>query len=195
MIHERAHHVWAYYVLRMEDDAPTLELRRDLVFHLIETSRLLNAFVDERARRNGTTRAQWAVLGRLRRDEGITQAELAAHLELQPISLVRLLDRLVEQDLVERCNDPRDRRAKRLYLTQLGREMVRDLAPLGQAIRSEILGDVSEDEMRQANDFLVGMKNRLKQLTQAAHEQVTDALRGDAMDGHEMNPKLRKRSF
>jgi MarR family transcriptional regulator, transcriptional regulator for hemolysin len=178
-----------------DDDPHTLELRRDLVFHLIETSRLLHAFVDERARRNGTTRAQWAVLGRLRREEGITQAELAAHLELQPISLVRLLDRLVDQGLVERRNDPHDRRAKRLYLTDEGRAMVHDLAPLGHALRAEILDDVSADEMRQANDFLVGMKNRLKQLTQAAHEQVTDALRGDAAEGQDVNPTLRKRSL
>src|SRR4051812_30073430 len=85
-----------------------LELRRELVFQLIETSRLLQAFVDERAKEFGTTRAQWAVLGRLRRQEGLAQVELAAQLGLQPISLVRLLDRLVEQECVERRTDPQD---------------------------------------------------------------------------------------
>jgi MarR family transcriptional regulator for hemolysin len=178
----------------MDDDAETIELRRDVVFHLIETSRLLHAFVDERARRNGTTRAQWSVLGRLRREEGITQAELAAHLELQPISLVRLLDRLVDQGLVERRHDPNDRRANRLYLTGAGRDMVVALAPLGHAIRRDALGDVSNVEMREANEFLIGIKNRLKQLTQAGHEQVADAGE-DVPAGHDMNSKIRKRSL
>src|SRR6478672_2160751 len=137
--------------LPMDQDT-LLELRRELVFQLIETSRLLQAFVDERAKEFGSTRAQWGVLGRLRRQEGLTQVELAAQLGLQPISLVRLLDRLVEQDCVERRTDPHDRRANKLYLTAKGRQMIERLDPHGHRMRADILEDYSDEEMRRMRD-------------------------------------------
>jgi MarR family transcriptional regulator for hemolysin len=81
-------------------------LKRELTFQLVETARLLRTYVDQRARQHGTTRAQWGVLSRLRRQEGLNQAALAEQLDLQPISLARLLDRLEQQKLVERRPDP-----------------------------------------------------------------------------------------
>ena len=95
----------------------SLDLKKQFVSQLVETSRLLRNYIDTRAKTRGTTRAQWIVLFRLREQEGLSQVDLADVLELQPISLVRLLDRLVEQGLVERRSDPRDRRANRLFLT------------------------------------------------------------------------------
>ena len=89
----------------------SLKLKRELVAQLVESSRLLRNFIDHRAKGRGTTRAQWIVLFRLREQEGLSQVDLAEVLELQPISLVRLLDRLVEHGLLERRHDPRDRRA------------------------------------------------------------------------------------
>jgi DNA-binding MarR family transcriptional regulator len=86
----------------------------------------------------GTTRAQWIVLFRLRQQEGLTQVDLADVLELQPISLVRLLDRLVDHKLLERKPDPKDRRANRLFLTPKGRKLVDDL----DSLRDAIAGDV-----------------------------------------------------
>src|SRR6202167_6755918 len=99
----------------------SLNLKRELVAQLVESSRLLRNFIDHRAKGRGATRAQWIVLFRLREQEGLSQVDLADVLELQPISLVRLLDRLVEHGLVERRSDPRDRRANRLFLTAGGR--------------------------------------------------------------------------
>jgi hypothetical protein len=95
----------------------SLDLKRQLVAQLVESSRLLRNYIDHRAKGRGTTRAQWIVLFRLRQQEGLSQVDLADVLELQPISLVRLLDRLVEHGLLERRPDPRDRRANRLFLT------------------------------------------------------------------------------
>lgn len=151
-----------------------LELRRELLFQLIETSRLLHAFIDERAKEFGTTRAQWAVLGRLRRQEGLTQVELAAQLALQPISVVRLLDRLVEQGLVERRTDPHDRRANQLYLTANGRRMIEELDPYGHKMRADVLEAYSDEEMQNMRDMLVGIKERLRELTQPAHDKLTE---------------------
>ena len=100
--------------------------KRQLVAQLVESSRVLRNYIDQRAKGRGTTRAQWIVLFRLREQEGLSQVDLAEVLELQPISLVRLLDRLVEHGLVERRPDPRDRRANRLHLTARGRQLVFD---------------------------------------------------------------------
>src|ERR1700685_912291 len=92
----------------------SLDLKKQIVSQLVETSRLLRNYIDHRAKTRGTTRAQWIVLFRVREQEGLSQVDLADVLELQPISLVRLLDRLVEHGLVERPRDPRDRRGESL---------------------------------------------------------------------------------
>src|SRR3981189_1649431 len=102
----------------------SLDLKRQLIAQLVESSRLLRNYIDHRAKSRGTTRAQWIVLFRLRQQEGLSQVDLAEVLELQPISLVRLLDRLVEHGLLERRPDPNDRRANKLYLTRAGRRLV-----------------------------------------------------------------------
>src|SRR5436853_5143483 len=120
----------------------SIDLKREFIAQLVESSRLLRNYIDHRAKSRGTTRAQWIVLFRLRKQEGLSQVDLADVLELQPISLVRLLDRLVEHGLLERRHDPRDRRANRLFLTASGRQLVDDLDSLRDAIASDVLQDV-----------------------------------------------------
>ena len=120
----------------------SLDLKRRLIAQLVESSRLLRNYIDHRAKERGTTRAQWIVLFRLRQQEGLCQVDLADVLELQPISLVRLLDRLVEHGLLERRPDPKDRRANRLFLTESGRQLVDDLDSLRDAIATDVLRDV-----------------------------------------------------
>src|SRR3954454_10073411 len=117
----------------------SLDLKRQLVAQLVESSRLLRNYIENRAKTRGTTRAQWIVLFRLREQEGLSQVDLADVLELQPISLVRLLDRLVEHGLLERRSDPKDRRAHRLFLTASGRQLVDELDSLRDAIAREVL--------------------------------------------------------
>ena len=114
----------------------SLDLKRQLIAQLVESSRLLRNYIDHRAKGRGTTRAQWIVLFRLRQQEGLSQVDLADVLELQPISLVRLLDRLVEHELLERRPDPKDRRANRLFLTRAGRQLVDDLDSSATRLRS-----------------------------------------------------------
>jgi len=142
----------------------SLDLKRQLVSQLVESSRLLRNFIDHRAKGRGTTRAQWIVLFRLREQEGLSQVDLADVLELQPISLVRLLDRLVEHGLVQRRNDPRDRRANRLFLTETGRQLVDDLDSLRNAIATDVLQGVSTDSIQTSLDTLRDIKERIKSL-------------------------------
>jgi MarR family transcriptional regulator, transcriptional regulator for hemolysin len=140
----------------------SLDLRRQLVAQLVESSRILRNYIDHRAKERGTTRAQWIVLYRLRDQEGLSQVDLAEVLELQPISLVRLLDRLVEQGLLERRHDPRDRRANRLFLTETGRRLVDDLDSLRDAIAIDVLHDVTDDAVATSLATLRGIKERAK---------------------------------
>jgi len=140
----------------------SLDLKRELVAQLVESSRLLRNYVDQRAKGRGTTRAQWIVLFRLREQEGLSQVDLADVLELQPISLVRLLDRLVEHGLLERQTDPRDRRANRLFLTPAGRQLVDDLDSLRDSIAAKVLQDVSSASIQTTLDTLRDIKERIK---------------------------------
>jgi MarR family transcriptional regulator for hemolysin len=140
----------------------SLDLKRQLVAQIVESSRLLRNYIDQRAKSRGSTRAQWIVLFRLREQEGLSQVDLADVLELQPISLVRLLDRLVEHGLVERRHDPRDRRANRLFLTASGRQLVDDLDSLRNSIATEVLQDVPSESIQITLETLRDIKERIK---------------------------------
>jgi MarR family transcriptional regulator, transcriptional regulator for hemolysin len=143
----------------------SIDLKRQLIAQLVESSRLLRNFIDHRAKSRGTTRAQWIVLFRLREQEGLSQVDLADVLELQPISLVRLLDRLVEHGLLERRHDPKDRRANRLFLTASGRQLVDDLDGLRDAIASDVMRDLSEDTVETTLRALRDIKDRIKAMS------------------------------
>jgi MarR family transcriptional regulator, transcriptional regulator for hemolysin len=140
----------------------SLDLQKQLIMQLVESSRLLRNYIDHRAKGRGTTRAQWIVLFRLREQEGLSQVDLADVLELQPISLVRLLDRLVEHGLVERRHDPRDRRANRLFLTASGRQLANDLDSLRDSIATDVLQDIPVAAIETSLETLRDIKDRIK---------------------------------
>jgi MarR family transcriptional regulator, transcriptional regulator for hemolysin len=146
----------------------SLDLKRELVAQLVESSRLLRNYIDHRAKSRGTTRAQWIVLFRLRQQEGLSQVDLADVLELQPISLVRLLDRLVEHGLLERRHDPKDRRANRLFLTASGKQLVDDLDSLRDGIASDVMKNLSAEAIETSLTSLREIKDRIKALSDAS---------------------------
>jgi MarR family transcriptional regulator, transcriptional regulator for hemolysin len=140
----------------------SLDLKKQLITQLVESSRFLRNYIDHRAKDRGTTRAQWIVLFQLREKEGLSQVDLADVLELQPISLVRLLDRLVEHGLVERRHDPRDRRANRLFLTARGRQLADDLNSLRDSIATDVLQGVPAAAVETSLHTLRDIKERIK---------------------------------
>src|SRR5208282_6219344 len=89
---------------------------RDPLIVLYDVARLLRTRFDQRARTYGMTRAQWVILARLSRQPGLSQNEMAAICEVEPITVGRLIDRLEMRGLVERRPDPADRRIRRLHL-------------------------------------------------------------------------------
>ena len=117
--------------------------RREFAFLVNDVARLMRTYADQRARQFDMTRAQWAVLARLEHHEGLKQSELAEMLDLQPITLTRLVDRLSASGLIERRADPNDRRAKRLYLTPAARPLMDRLAQLGADMMATVLDGFS----------------------------------------------------
>ena len=136
--------------------------RREFAFLVNDVARLLRTFADQRARQFGMTRAQWAVLARLESNEGLKQSELAEMLDLQPITLTRLVDRLAANDLIERRADPDDRRAKRLYLTQAARPLMDRLAELGNDMMGAVLEGLDAKAVEQMIGELSHTKENLK---------------------------------
>jgi MarR family transcriptional regulator, transcriptional regulator for hemolysin len=88
----------------------------NFLFTLGEVQRMVRAYADRQAARYGITRAQWAVLAKVERTEGLKQSELAEQMEMQPITLTRLIDKLCDNGWIERRGDEKDRRVNRLYL-------------------------------------------------------------------------------
>ncbi|HEX2215562.1 MAG TPA: MarR family transcriptional regulator [Xanthobacteraceae bacterium] len=137
---------------------PQVSRRRELAFLLYDVARLLRTLADQRVRALDMTRAQWAVLAALERAEGLKQAELAEILEIRPITLTRLVDRLCAGGLVERRADPDDRRAKRLFLTPAARPLVARLSRLGEDLMQEVLAGIDATSV----DFLLKQLSRTK---------------------------------
>jgi DNA-binding MarR family transcriptional regulator len=99
----------------------------DLLFLLHDVARLLRQEADRRARQHGMTRAQWVILFWLERQPGLSQKELAEILEVEPITVARLVDRLEARGMVERRADPKDRRIWRLHLCPPADPVLADL--------------------------------------------------------------------
>ena len=136
---------------------------RTLGFVLNDVARLMRKRFEQRARAAalGLTRAQAAVLAHLARQEGINQAALAQLLELEPITLARLLDRLQAAGLVERRPDPKDRRAHLLYLTAAAYPLLDRIFELAAEVREDALAGVAEADRGRLLDLLIEMKANL----------------------------------
>ncbi|MEY3905478.1 MAG: hypothetical protein RIR59_301 [Pseudomonadota bacterium] len=110
---------------------------------IADVSHLLRRTFDERARGIGVSRPQWRVLTMLHRHEGINQGGLADLIEVEPITLCRMVDRLQEADLVERRADPSDRRAWQLFMTDKARRLLDEMRPLAFGLFDEAMVGLS----------------------------------------------------
>jgi MarR family transcriptional regulator, transcriptional regulator for hemolysin len=137
-------------------------LNREFAFSLNDVARMLRTYADYKAGQFGITRAQWVVLARLDRFEGLKQSELAEMLDLQPITLTRLLDRLCHGGLIERRPDPNDRRANRLYLTASARPLLEQLGELGDELMSTALAGVEPESIERMVAHLAIVKENLR---------------------------------
>jgi DNA-binding MarR family transcriptional regulator len=113
---------------------------------LADVARLMRRSFDARARSIGVTRPQWQVLSALRRYEGVNQGKLADLLDVEPITVCRMVDRLQEADLVERRTDPADRRSWRLFLTIRAKDLLGQLRPLADEMLEQAFEGVEEKD-------------------------------------------------
>ena len=141
---------------------PGVSANREYAFRIMDVARMLRTYADQRARQFGISRAQWVVLLRLDRSEGLNQSELADILELQPITVTRLLDRLAASGLIERRADPNDRRANRLYLTPAARPLIAQLVDLGSEMMETVLAGFDRKEVERMLQDLGLVKENLK---------------------------------
>ena len=154
---------------------------RHLGFLLHDVARLLRKRFDQRARALGLSRAQWSVLAHLSRNEGIRQAALADILEVEPITLARLLDRLEESGLVERRADPTDRRARLLYLRGPAHPILEQMRVLGAETREEALAGIPLERREALIETLIEMKRNISSRTPAQPEAAEPDL--ETIDG------------
>ena len=136
------------------------------MFALADLQRAVRAYADQKAARHGITRSQWAVLAKLQKEEGLQQAKLAKLLDIQPITLTRLVDKLCASGLVERRADVNDRRANRLYLTPAARPLMVKLRSLRDEINQTALAHLKPAEA----DRLLVQLEQIKENVRAAYK-------------------------
>ncbi len=132
---------------------------------LADVARLIRRSFDQRARSIGVTRPQWRVLTLLVRHEGLNQGAIADLLEVEPITLCRMVDRLADAGLVERRADPSDRRAWRLHLTDKARPLLAELRILADSMFEDAVVGISLTEQEQLHDMLEIIRDNVKRRT------------------------------
>jgi DNA-binding MarR family transcriptional regulator len=134
----------------------------NFLFTLGELARLVRAYADRQAARYGITRAQWAVLAKVERFEGMKQTELAEQMEMQPITLTRLVDRLCDAGWIERRDDETDRRVNRLYLRKAARPLLAKLSGLRSEITETALEGISSADAQRLLTQLETVKENVR---------------------------------
>jgi MarR family transcriptional regulator, transcriptional regulator for hemolysin len=134
---------------------------RDPLVVLSDVARLMRTRADARARAYGMTRAQWMILVRLDRQPGMSQNELAALVEVEPITVARLIDRLETRGFVERRPDASDRRVWRLHLTPAAQPMLKEIARARGELNAILAENISPKRLDAALDCLLQMKANL----------------------------------
>jgi MarR family transcriptional regulator for hemolysin len=141
----------------------------NFLFTLAELNRLLRAYADREAARFGITRAQWAVLVKVERSEGMKQTELAELMEMQPITLTRLIDKLCEQGWIERRSDATDRRVNRLYVRKAGRLLLGRMSGLRSELTATALEGINPAEAHR----LLAQLEQVKENVRNANQNTT----------------------
>lgn len=151
-------------------------------FLVHDVSRLIKRRFERRARQMGLpiTRQQAAVVLNIAGKEGVSQAEVATWLGIEPIALVRMLDKLHEEGLVERRAHPTDRRVRTLWLTAAARPVVERILAINEAIRREAFQGLASETRDALIDVLGEIKDNLVLQEEVACDRSSDVSREDA---------------
>lgn len=130
-------------------------------FLLNDSARLYRRAFNARTRGMGITALQWRLITYLKRHEGIRQGPLADLIEVEPITLSRMVDRLAEAELIERRADPNDRRAWRLYLTPRAAELLNAVRQTADTLNEEAVEGLSAAEREQLATLVERIRTNL----------------------------------
>lgn len=137
------------------------DLEREPLFLLYDVARLMRTRADQRARGSGMTRAQWVILAWLELQPGLSQNELANLVEVEPITIARLIDRLEARGLVERRADPRDRRIRRLHLTGRAEPVLAEIRDYRSELTAGMNAALGAERLAALTASLVQLKTSL----------------------------------
>lgn len=129
-----------------------------------ETAHALRRAFDRRASALGVTKAQWRVLVKVSRYPGLRQVELADHLDIEPITLCRIVDRLEESGLIERQRDPADRRAWQLQLTEKAGPLIEKLKIIGAGLSDEAFAGLTQADVETLRRGLATVRDNIAAL-------------------------------
>ena len=162
------------------------EVGRAFGFLVHDVSRLIKRRFDRRARQTGLpiTRRQAAVVLYVARNEGVSQTEVATWLDMEPIALVRMLDKLNEEGLVERRAHPTDRRVRTLWLTPAAQPVVTQILAINKAIREEAFAGMPAHARDTVIDILDGIKGNLALREETDDSPAVPAVGPDRADQH-----------
>jgi DNA-binding MarR family transcriptional regulator len=141
--------------------AITQTVKSDPLFLIYDVARLMRLRADQHARRDGMTRAQWVILIWLEMQPGLSQNELAGLVEVEPITIARLVDRLEARGLVERRADPRDRRVRRLHLTEAACPVLKQIRDYLAELQAILGAGIPSQEVERITAALQTMKANL----------------------------------
>jgi MarR family transcriptional regulator for hemolysin len=139
------------------------DLSRRVSFLMHDIARRSRYWFDARARSRGLTRAQWRMLLYLDRYDGPTQSEVAEMLDVERITLCRMVDRLAEGGLVERRSDPSDRRVWRLHLTAKAMPMVEDLTGIANEMEDNLLAPLDAEQRATLTSLLNIVRDHIRE--------------------------------
>jgi MarR family transcriptional regulator for hemolysin len=159
---------------------------RNFGFLVHDVSRLIKRRFDRKARQTGLpiTRRQAAVVLYISGNEGVSQTEVATWLDMEPIALVRMLDKLHEEGLVDRRAHPTDRRVRTLWLTSAARPVVRQILAINKTIRDEAFAGMPSHARDTVIDILEGTKGNLALREEADDSPAAPPAETDGVDQH-----------
>jgi MarR family transcriptional regulator for hemolysin len=151
------------------------QLDHNIGFLVNDISRLMSTEYNKIMKPLGLTRAQWRVVVHLHRKDGLTQSQLAELLGAGKVSVGGLIDRLEHSGWVERRDDPQDRRSNRVFLTEKGRAIEKEMEKTGRELTSQTLRNLGSDERAQLVDLLIAVKNNLLEIDSGSLEEAKAA--------------------
>lgn len=143
-----------------------------LGFLMSDTARILRRIIDKRARAIGMSRAQWAVLSRISRSEGLRQVDLATEMDMEPISVARIIDKLQSAGLVERRADPDDRRAYRLHLLPAATPVLEQVRAIGSGVLNPALAHLGAKDIEALVGTLEDIRTNLLSIETSGTENA-----------------------